>query len=98
MTWLWNKIVLLYNEFTQWLFDLLEFLPRKIFSDILDALASVVEKIPVPDFFITAQGAFGSIPSSVLFFANKFALGEGVAMILAAYLIRFTIRRIPIIG
>jgi hypothetical protein len=33
-----------------------------------------------------------------LFFADKFAVAEGVAMILAAYGLRFVIRRIPLIG
>ncbi len=86
------------SKFAQWLLDALLWVPLKIWELILDGLASVIESMPVPDFVSTASNAFGSIPSNVLFFANFFALGEGIAMILAAYGIRFLIRRIPLIG
>lgn len=98
MEWLWNKIVTAFNEFTQWLFELLQWIPKKIWAEILDALASVVELIPVPGFFTSASAAFSAIPSSVVFFASKFAIAEGILIILSAYLIRFIIRRIPFIG
>ena len=86
------------SDFAKWLADLLLWVPRKLWAELLDGLASIVEAIPVPDFVSTAQSAFASIPSSVLFFADKFAVAEGVAMILAAYGLRFVIRRIPLIG
>lgn len=85
-------------EFTDWLLEILLWLPRELFALFMDALASLVESIPVPDFVNQAAGAFGSIPSNVLFFAHYFAVSEGIAFVLAAYLIRFIIRRIPMIG
>lgn len=96
--WLWNKLVTYFNELIDWLYQLLLWIPKTIFAEIMDALASVIEAIPVPGFVLTAGDAFQGIPSTILFFANKFALGEGITMILAAYLLRFIIRRIPIIG
>lgn len=85
-------------EFTDWLLETLLWLPRELFKLIMDALASVIEAIPVPDFVSEAAGAFGSIPGNVLFFAHYFAVSEGIAFVLSAYLIRFLIRRIPLIG
>lgn len=98
MEQLWLAIVEYFNAAIDWFFELVQWLPKLLFAEILDALALVVEAIPVPGFIDTATGAFQSIPPTVLFFASKFALGEGVAMILAAYVLRFVIRRIPIIG
>jgi hypothetical protein len=82
----------------QWIKDFFTWLFQYIWAQILEALAAVINAIPVPDFVYQAQSAFSSLSGNVLFFAQKFAFGEGVAMILAAYAIRFLIRRIPIIG
>ena len=98
MEWLVNKIVKLINDFSDWLFEVLQWIPKKLWEELLDALATVIEHMPVPGFVDTAHNAFTSIPSTILFFANKAGLGEGVAMILSAYVLRFLIRRIPIIG
>ena len=86
------------NTALEWLKELFLWLPRKLWSELLEALSAVISAIPVPDFVYQAQGAFASLSGNVLFFAQKFALGEGITMILAAYALRFIIRRIPIIG
>lgn len=86
------------SEILQWLLDLWLWLPRQLFAWLLDALAALVESIPVPDFVSQASAALSSIGGNVLFFAEKFAVPEGVAMVLSAYVLRFLIRRIPFIG
>ena len=86
------------NTALQWLKDFFVWLAQWVWDTILDGLLEVLQAIPVPDFVNQANGAFASISGNILFFANKFALGEGITMILAAYGIRFLIRRIPIIG
>lgn len=88
----------LLSDFANWLKDVLLWVPRKLWAELLDGLASLLTAIPTPDFVIQAQNAFGDIPANVVFFATKFAVPEGIAMALAAYGIRFLIRRIPIIG
>lgn len=88
----------LLSDFAQWLKDVLLWVPRKLWSELLDGLAALLTAIPTPDFVIQAQNAFGGLPASVVFFATKFAVPECIAMALAAYAIRFLIRRIPLIG
>lgn len=88
----------IFLKFTEWLLEAMMYIPRKVWELMLDGFATVLESIPVPDFVNTAGSAFGSIPANVLFFANFFALGEGITMILSAYVLRFIIRRIPLIG
>ena len=88
----------LLGDFASWLKELLLWIPRKLWSELLDGLAALLTAIPVPDFVTTAQGAFAGLPSGVVFFANKFAVPEILGMVIAAYVVRFLIRRIPVIG
>lgn len=82
----------------QWLLDVLLWIPRKIYGLILDALAAVINAIPVPD-FITNLGpnvsaAFGAIG----WWAELAMIPEGVTLILSAYVLRFLVRRLPLVG
>lgn len=94
INWLADKL----SDVLQWLFDLVLWLPKKLFSLIMDALATFFEALPVPEFVTQAAAYFQGIPSGFLFFLNYFAVGEGMAMVLGAYVLRFVIRRIPFIG
>lgn len=92
--WLAEKI----EEFLQWLLDMLLWLPKKLFQLIFDGLATFIERIPVPGFIANAQGFFSGIPSEIVYFINFFAVGEGLAMVTGALVLRFVLRRVPIIG
>lgn len=87
-----------FEKILQWVYDFFQWLGQKIFAELLEGLAAVLNAIPVPSFFNDAANFFNAIPSSFLFFLNLFAVGEGIAMITAALVLRFLIRRIPIIG
>ncbi|WP_339083291.1 hypothetical protein [Pseudomonas sp. TMP9] len=87
-----------FTEILTWLKDLLLWIPRKVYEEVLDGMASFFESLPVPDFIIQASSALSGISGNVLFFAQKFAVGEGIILILSAYILRFILRRIPFIG
>jgi hypothetical protein len=78
--------------------SLLLWIPKKIIGWILDKLAGLIESIPVPEFFSQANSALASIPSEVGYFIEPMNFGVGLSMIISAYIIRFIIRRIPIVG
>lgn len=78
--------------------DFFKDLPAWIFSKIADAIVGFFDAFPVPDFFTQAASAFGSVPPEVVYFAQTFHIGAGVTMVLGAYLLRFILRRIPLIG
>lgn len=80
------------------LVDALLWVPLKLWELLLDGLASVLESIPVPEWASGLSGLAGNIPSSVLYFAEPFNLGYGIAVLTSAYGIRFIIRRLPVIG
>lgn len=44
------------------------------------------------------SSAFGNIPASMGYFLHMFMVPQGISMILSAYVTRFVIRRIPVIG
>lgn len=81
-----------------WLKDLLLWLPRKITELVLDGLAFVIEAIPVPDFLQNASGYLAAVPPEVVFFLDGFLFAQGIAIIVSAFVLRFVIRRIPIVG
>ena len=65
---------------------------------VLDALLAILSLIPVPEWLSNLSGNVALIDSGILFFVAPFQFGTGVAWIISAYLIRFLIRRIPLIG
>lgn len=65
---------------------------------LLGQLASLVEMIPVPDFLLQLQQSNFQFPSSVLFWTDMFQVPFGLAVMVAAMVARFVLRRIPLIG
>ncbi len=72
------------NEFFLWQWGL-----------ILDAFIFILSAIPVPAWMVT--GSF-TLPDGVLWFAAVLELPSGAAIMSSAWILRFTIRRIPFIG
>lgn len=93
-----SSLIEFLGEILVWLKELLLWVPRKLTELVLDGLATVVEAIPVPTFVSNASGYLAAVPPDVVFFLDGFAFEEGVAIILSAYVIRFVIRRLPIVG
>lgn len=81
-----------------WVVDFVSWAFLSLWKLLLEGLASVIESIPVPSFISGAQSFFGGIPSGIVYFFQFFAVAEGLAMISAALLLRFILRRIPLIG
>lgn len=86
------------DKLVAWFVKWAEWIPKKIYSAVMDGLASFINAIPLPSFLTDASGAFAGIPSSVLWFASSFELAFGVSVVLSALIARFILRRIPLIG
>lgn len=86
------------NDFLDWLLDVLLYVPKKIIEWLFDAFAWLIEAIPVPDFFVGLQNAFSNIPDGVMYFLNIFEVSTGLAIIVTASILRFIIRRLPVVG
>ena len=86
------------ESFAQWLLDIFLWVPRKVWAGLLDGLASIVEGITPPEFMNAIAGYAAAVPSGVVWGLDMFAFAEGMAMVAAALLARFLLRRIPLIG
>jgi hypothetical protein len=79
-----------------WLVIQLESFGVWLYQNFLDAASTLINAIPVPDFLMNVTTI--TIPNSVSFFLSPFSLEYGVGIIVSAYIARFIVRRIPIIG
>lgn len=81
-----------------WLVDELKAIFLNIWLAILNGLAALLEYIPVPDFLQNLSSSQFQLPPSIMYFTGLFHIAEGIAIIVSAYIIRFIIRRLPIVG
>ena len=87
-----------YNDFINWIknfftsiTDFLLDLPIKILDLFLDAISSLINSIPVPDFLSNGlNGLFTSIDPSVLYFLDKSSLPEAFLILSAGLTFRLT--------
>lgn len=86
ITWIFREVVIKFLVFAA-LFALIAFLVPKAISFLGN--------------FINPSGlsaAFGAVSPGVWFFLDFFQLGYGVPLLISAWVSRFLIRRLPIIG
>lgn len=82
----------------QWLFDLLLVLPLHLWVLVLGGLQSAVNAIPVPSFFSSAASYVAQMPGSVAYFSEGMQIPYGLGVVTTAWLLRWVLRRIPLIG
>lgn len=86
------------SNFADWFADYALWIPRKIFELLMEPLGVMIKGMPMPDWVADASIGFSGVPPHVAFFLEFLYFGEGVAIIMSAYDIRFLIRRLPVIG
>ena len=79
------------RDFFIWLFDY-------VLDAIFNGIISMLELIPVPTFIEDMGSSADSITGISAYYLGVFNVGSGIGIILSAYLIRFSIRRLPFIG
>lgn len=98
MGWLWDKLVGFLERILEWTVDLLLWIPQKLYELILDGFAAVIEAIPVPDFMSSLGSLLAGMDPAIAYFAAPLQLGTGMTWVFSALVIRFLIRRLPVIG
>lgn len=86
------------GEVIAWVVDFFQWIMVKAAVLIFDAIIAVLSAIPVPDWLTGISGNIGSLSSGVLYFVAPFEFGTGMAWVISAYLLRFLIRRLPVVG
>lgn len=95
----------MFSEFAQWIKSILEQLASWIIDLILmvfgwfwDGLIFLLDSFGLATEIREAASLLNSLPDSVWYFFNFAQLNYGIGAMLVAYLIRFTIRRLPVVG
>lgn len=86
------------QDFAKWLLDFVLYPLKWIFQQLSAWLVDLINQIELPSWFTSLGDFWSGMPSNVLYLLSWFVVGYGIAITLSAYLIRFLIRRIPIIG
>lgn len=86
------------SEIMGWIKDFFVDLPLYLLSLFLQGCATFINDLPVPSFFSDATGYIGSLPPLLLYCLAAMKIGQGIAIVLTAWGLRFLIRRIPFIG
>lgn len=80
------------------LFDLFTDALDSFLCLVLKGLASVIESIPVPQSLVNPGQYQPLIDPEIRFFLEMFLVPEMVVACTGAYVLRFFIRRIPLVG
>lgn len=86
------------SEALEWLLDALLWVPRELWALLLDGLAGLIEAIPVPEFMSNLTSWVSGIDPAIAYFGGPLQLGTGMTFVALAWVIRFAIRRIPLVG
>ena len=80
-----------FDNFVLWF----EYRWDEFWTEVGNIMIAMLSVIPVPEWMNTTTF---TLPPGVLWFANALEFQAGFSMIISAYLLRFTIRRLPIFG
>jgi hypothetical protein len=81
-----------------WCLTLLDKLPLHLWVLVLGGIQDVVNAIPVPGFIGDASNYVAAIPPTVAYFSGALQLKYGLSVVVSAWLARWLLRRIPLIG
>lgn len=84
--------------FATWLIGFVLYPIKWANHQITSWLVDMVNSFSLPSWFSSAGSIWSGVAESIRFFAGWFNFSYGITIILSAYLIRFMIRRLPIIG
>lgn len=97
--WLADKIILGLKETWYWLSNHIQNMLYTAWNYIVDKVCDTVEALYMlidfkEDLFLSALSLTG-LPTQTIYILNKLAIGECIAMVMAAILIRVTLNLIP---
>lgn len=91
-------VVSFFSDAITALLDTLWLIAQYAFQQVVEALVEFLRWIPVPGFISSAGEYLQSIPPEASWILSVFAFNEGIAMVMGACVLRFIVRRIPLIG
>lgn len=86
------------GQILTWLVSLITYAGQYLWNLLLTGLNAIVNAIPVPEFMMNATNVMSGLPPGVAYVWGIFQIGPGLAILVSAMILRFLIRRIPLIG
>lgn len=86
------------SEFASWMMDVLLWLPRQLFSEFMGGMLQFLQMIPSPEFALSLAQSVAQVPEAMKWWMGMANLGTGAQLVGGAYVGRFLLRRIPLIG
>lgn len=93
-----ESVLQFFVDVLNWIFKYAAYVVYSIFESVLDGLASALSSIPRPSVFAQAESLFCQNFSLLGYAASGIDIGTPLALIFSAYVVRFIIRRLPVIG
>lgn len=84
------------KELLEWFSEEIKSIFMWVLEGLLDAFVSLIDLIPVPD-WLSDIGTL-TLPSNILYYTTLFQVHVGIGIMVSAYVIRFIIRRLPVVG
>lgn len=84
------------NNLAGWLSDFLLWLPRELFAFFLDQLGNFLGLIPIPNWLSYAASVV--VPPGLVWWLELLQIGLAVKLCGGAWMLRFLLRRVPVIG
>lgn len=83
-----------------WIFRgvVVKFVVMTALFGLLSFLMPLVSGLIAPFLGVNLSAVFGGLGSATWFWLDFFALGYGVPLMISAYITRFVIRRLPVVG
>lgn len=92
----WDWLTDFFNAAIAWLVEVLLWVPQKLYELFLAGLQALLNSIPVPSW--AEDISLDWIPSGMAYWLEPFQVGFAMTCITGAYVIRFVIRRLPVVG
>lgn len=84
------------DNFFTFLLDVFLLVPRLIYEAFIHGALFIVDSLPTGT--TDPQATLDAVPTSIIYFLTVFEFNFGLTVIFTAYIARFLLRRIPVIG
>lgn len=82
----------------EWIIAFPEWVIRWVFFKFMEAFGVILGAFPAPQFLTDFATYAAALTGEVWWFLNMFKITEGFSMVISALMLRFLIRRLPVVG
>jgi len=86
------------NEVLKWLLDLVLWVPREIYAELMESVLGLLQELDTGEGVQLMSSSYGELDGFIRYVIAGLNLEYGLSILFGAYVIRFLIRRIPVIG